>query len=51
MENCNVKIQKSIALTKEQWEKLNDIAKRKYMSVNDVVRQAIAEYIKNNANK
>ena len=44
--NSNVKIQKSIVLAKEHWEKLSEIAKEKYMSVNDVVRQAISDYIK-----
>lgn len=51
MDNSNLKIQKSVALPKEQWDKLAEIAKRKYMSVSDVIRQALAEYIKNNANK
>ena len=40
------KIQRSIVITKEQAENLNKIAKRKYMSVNDVIRQAIDLYIK-----
>ena len=44
----NNKVQRSIVLPQEQLEELNKIAKRKYMSVNDVIRLAVAEYIKTN---
>lgn len=40
------KIQRSIVIGKSQLDELNKIAKRKYMSVNDVIRQAIDLYIK-----
>lgn len=41
------KIQRSIILTKEMQEKLEQIANRKCMSVSDVMREAIMKYIKN----
>lgn len=40
------KIQRSIILTKEMQEALEQIAKRKCMSVSDVMREAILKYIK-----
>lgn len=44
----NSKIQRSIILTVQMKEDLEQIAKTKYMSVNDVIRIAISEYIKEN---
>lgn len=40
------KIQRSIILTKEMLEKLEQIANRKCSSVSDVMREAIMKYIK-----
>lgn len=40
------KIQRSIILPKEDLEKLNALASKKYISVNDIIRQAISEFIK-----
>lgn len=42
----NGKVHRSIVLMKEQAVELEKIAKKKYMSVNDVIRQAIDFYIK-----
>lgn len=40
------KIQRSIILTKEMLEKLEQIANRRCMSVSDVMREAITKYVK-----